>query len=222
MTDKDLAQVTPALYKLTYLLRAGLFPGEEIAVQKKRVVINYDPYYEIAELPVVLIENILLSRNLFYRQEGYEPPVKDLEAVPPTFTQRKNPLFLDMRFNVVVMTDKVYETMPLYEKLLAFIEANKYITVGAEDIYNETIPDDPDTPEDESPEAHEYDMDFVNSVGRSFFQKTISHLNQMTLQGCIFGIRVYPGIELAGTLVKDRMFRLFTQDGSLQLEERTV
>lgn len=225
MTNKDLAQLTPALYKLTYLLRTSLFPGETTAVQKKRVVVNYDPYYEVAELPVVIVENIVLSRNMFYRQEGYETPVKDMDPDPPIYTQRKNPLFLDMRFNVVVITGKVFETMPLYEKLLAFTEANKYITVGAEDIYNEVIPEGPDTdtPEvDESPESYEYDMDFVNSVGRSFFQKDVAHLNQMTLQGCIFGVRVYPGIEFAGTLVKERVFRLFTMDGLLQLEEKTV
>jgi hypothetical protein len=223
MTDKDLKQITPALYKLTYLLRTSLFPAVDLATQKKRVVLNYDPYYEIAGLPVIVIENILLSRNMFFRQEGFESPVKNMEDDPPTFTQRKNPLFLDIKFNLVAITDKVYETMPLYESLLAFVEANKYITVGGEDVNNEVISDDPDTPDiDESPEAYEYEMDFVNSIGRSFFQKTVSHLNQMTLQGCIYGVRVYPGIELTGTLVKTRVFKLFTVDGLLQLEEKTI
>jgi len=217
MTDKSLVQVTASIYKLAYLLRTGLFPTEDDAVQKKRVVINYDPYYEVAELPVVVIENIMLSRNMFYRQEGYETPIKNMTPDPPTYTQRKNPIFLDMRFNLVVITDKVYETMPLYEKLLAFVEANKYVSVGAEDEYNEIISDDGETPE-----IYEYDMDFVNSVGRSFFQKSVSHLNQMTLMGTIFAVRVYPGIELAGTLVKNRVLRLFTLNGELLLEEHTV
>lgn len=211
MTDKDLTQITTSLYKLVYLLRTGLFPGDPDAVQKKRVVVNYDPYYEVVELPVVIVENVMLSRNLFRRQVGYEDPIKDMVPVPPEYTQRKLPLFLDMRFNVVVITDKVHETMPLYERLLAFIEANKYIIVGAEDDYND--------PKNEPYESYEYDLEFMNGVGRSFFQKDHDHMNQMTLQGVIKAVRVYPGVELVGKLISGRYFRLYTMDGETLLDE---
>lgn len=174
---------------------------EEIAIQKKRIVINYDPLFEIAELPVVALEQFNLSVNLFHRNAGYEPPEKDM--IEFTFTQRKEPVYMDLGFTLVVMCDKARDLMPLHEKVIQWAEKTKYLEVA----------------NDGEDEAYEYGVWLEDATGLSAFSRDVGHLNTFTLRGRIEAVRIYPDVQLSGKLVRYRIFKVYTVDGSTQLEE---
>lgn len=205
MTDKSLAQLDLTIQKVVTSLRTALYSTLSAADQRKRVVVNYDPLFQIATLPVVIIDQILLRRNRFFRQIGYEDPVKDMEAEPvPKYTRRKNPLYVDMVFTVVAVTDKVMTLMPLEEGLLAWREATPYLIVG-EDV----------------DEQYEYQVDFIDDVGFSGFPKEFNHLNQFIMRFVVEGVRIYPGLEEAGHLVAGRYFRFYKLGGETLIDELT-
>lgn len=174
---------------------------EELAIQRKRVVINYDPLFEVAELPVIALDRFDLSLNLFHRQAGYEPPEKDM--VNFEFTQRKEPVFMDLGFTLVVMTDKTRDLMPLHEKVIQWSEKTKYLEVA----------------NDGEDEAYEYAVWIEDAIGSSGFDRDVGHLSTFTLRGRVEAVRIYPDVQLSGKLVRYRIFKVFTVDGATQLEE---